>query len=140
MKKSGDIQQVALFKESGKDSLIVSINFTLTRLPPSLNEMLHMHWSKRCSLQKIFDDQVFAEWLRCGRAVFLYPVRLLYVLSFPTKRLRDVDNYIGGTKLITDALKKTFLFRDDADWIKEIQVQFTRGDEETVVFIIEAGA
>ena len=117
--------------------MATTINFAITRLPPSLNEMLHMHWTKRQRLQKAFDDQVSAEWLQRGRIAFIRPVRLLYVLSFPEKRSRDVDNYIGGTKLITDALKKTFLFRDDSEWITEIKVKFTKGKEGTVVFIEE---
>jgi len=118
--------------------MVTTINFALTRLPPSLNQMLHVHWTKRYSLQKAFDDQVSAEWLQRGRVAFVRPVKLLYVLSFPEKRMRDVDNYIGGTKLITDALKKTFLFRDDSEWITEIRVKFTKGKEGTVVFIEES--
>jgi Holliday junction resolvase RusA-like endonuclease len=110
-------------------------SFTLTRLPPSLNVMLNRHWIHRHQLQKAFDDQVGIEWLKKGRLVFMNPVSLVYVLSFPERRVRDIDNYIGGTKLITDSLKKTFLFRDDSEWIKSIEVRFIQGKEGTVVFI-----
>lgn len=115
----------------------MEISFALTRLPPSLNELLNRHWIRRHELQKAFDQQVSTEWLRKGRFVFMKPVRLIYVLSFPSNRTRDLDNYIGGTKLITDALKKTFLFRDDSEWIKSVEVRFIRGKEATVVFILE---
>ena len=114
------------------------IHFTLTRLPPSLNELLHKHWTHRHQLQGAFDYQVGAWWVRMGRFVFTKPVNLVYVLSFPAKRVRDLDNYIGGTKLITDSLKKTFLFRDDSEWIKSIEVRFIKGTEGTAVFIKEA--
>ena len=115
----------------------VRVFIQINRLPPSLNELLHKHWTYRHGLQKAFDNQVYAEWLQRKRAVFVNPVMILYVLSFPAKRLRDVDNYIGGTKLITDALKKTFLFRDDSEWITEIRVKFIKGKEGTAVFIDE---
>jgi Holliday junction resolvase RusA-like endonuclease len=116
----------------------MEINFILTRLPPSLNELLHKHWIHRHRLQEAFDAQVSVEWLKLGRVVFMLPVRLIYVLSFPARRVRDIDNYIGGTKLITDSLKKTFLFRDDSEWIKSIEVRFIKGKEGTAVFIKEA--
>jgi Holliday junction resolvase RusA-like endonuclease len=107
------------------------------RLPPSLNELLRMHWRRRAELQKAFDAQITAEWGRLRRRVFLKPVRLTFLLSFPNKRCRDYDNYIGGTKLIIDALKRTFLFRDDSEWIKSIEVKFAQGEEGTVILIQE---
>jgi Holliday junction resolvase RusA-like endonuclease len=116
---------------------ITAVRFALTRLPPSLNEILNRHWIHRHQLQQAFDDQVGAQWLIHNKFVFMKPVKLTYVLSFPQKRLRDIDNYIGGTKLITDSLKKTFLFRDDSEWIKSIEVRFIKGKEGTVVFIEE---
>lgn len=96
-----------------------------------------MHWIHRHTLQNAFNEQVGVEWLKRGRFVFMKPVNLIYILSFPKPRVRDIDNYIGGTKLITDSLKKTFLFRDDSEWIKSIEVKFITGKERTVVFIRE---
>lgn len=113
------------------------VSFGLTRLPPSLNEIMSRHWKRRYELQKAFDDQVKIKWLQMNKVVFIKPVKLIYVLSFPEKRVRDIDNYIGGTKLITDSLKKTFLFRDDADWITSIEVRFIKGIEGTMVYIQE---
>ena len=116
-----------------------SVMITLDRLPPSLNTYLHMNWKKRYNLQKIFDQIMKVEWVVHGRFVFTNPVKLYYILSFPDtqKRYRDRDNYIGGTKPITDALKHTFLFRDDADWIKDIQIKFVTGKEQTTILIVE---
>jgi len=114
------------------------IYFSLRRLPPSLNELLSSHWRKRYDLKKIYDEIIGVEWLRLNKLVFTKPVKLIYVLSFSgQRRQRDLDNYIGGTKLMTDALKRTFLFRDDSEWITSIEVKFTRGNEGTVIFIKE---
>jgi len=109
----------------------------LNRVPPSLNKYLHMHWRSRRKLQKAFDMQVFAEWINQGKFVFTNPVKLTFLFCFPRKRCRDRDNYIGGTKPIIDALKRTFIFRDDAEWIKDIQVRFSTGKERTIILIEE---
>jgi Holliday junction resolvase RusA-like endonuclease len=69
--------------------------------------------------------------------LFMNPVKICYVLSFNSARPRDLDNYIGGTKYITDALKKTFFIRDDAAWVKSIEVQFVNGKEQTQITITE---
>jgi hypothetical protein len=113
------------------------ICFAISRLPLSLNELLRMHWRFRHRMQKMFDQLVHIQWLAHGKMVFTEPVRLVYVLSFTSAQRRDLDNYIGGTKLITDALKRTFLFRDDAEYIKSIEVRFTKGTEGTAIFIQE---
>lgn len=111
----------------------------INRLPPSLNVLIRMHWRARGELQKAFDAQVFAAWIKARKIVFTVPVNLVYVLGFTAQHRRDIDNYIGGTKLITDSLKRTFLFRDDSEWVKSIQVRFIKNDiEETVVMIEEA--
>lgn len=111
----------------------------IDRLPPSLNQYIRMHWREREKLHKLFDSLVYYEWLRHKKFVFTHPVRIVYLLSFPDtqKRYRDRDNYVGGTKSLTDALKRTFIFRDDSDWVKDIQVRFTVGKERTVIMIAE---
>jgi len=117
----------------------IRVFIELNRLPPSLNVLIRMHWRARGELQKAFDAQVLAAWIKARKFVFTVPVNLIYMLGFTAKHRRDIDNYIGGTKLITDALKRTFLFRDDSEWVKSIQVRFIKsGIEETVVLIEEA--
>lgn len=115
-----------------------SFSFKIPRLPPSLNVLLRMHWKKRSELQRIFDIQVRYAWEDSGRCTFLVPVKLIYILCFTSSQRRDIDNYIGGTKLITDALKRTFLFRDDSEWIKGIEVKFVKSDIEGTAIMIEA--
>jgi len=109
----------------------------IDRLPPSLNTILRMHWTARRKLQKAFDNQVLNSWICLHKFVFINPVRITYSLYFPTPRVRDFDNYQGGTKFITDALKKTFLFRDDSEWIKNISVNFLQGRQQTRIVIEE---
>lgn len=116
---------------------VYTVILNIPRTPPSLNEILGKHWSKKYRLQKIFDRHVHVEWLRSGKFVFQKPVRVSYTIYLPDTRERDIDNYIGGTKLITDALKRTFITRDDSEWLQEISVRFLKGNEQTVCVIDE---
>lgn len=123
---------------SKKRKPVNQISFTIPRVPPSLNTMLRTHWTQRYHEQEAWDLYALAQWLARSKLIFINPVKILYILSFSSNRTRDLDNYIGGTKYITDALKKTFLMRDDASWLKGIEVQFVNGaKEETIVTITE---
>ena len=109
----------------------------IPRTPPSLNVMLRAHWRKRSVEQGIWDSFILAEWMRSGKFVFTHPVKVIYTIKRPDDRKRDIDKYIGGTKFITDALKRTFLTRDDSEWLTEISVRFAKGPEQTEVNIAE---
>ena len=113
------------------------IEFNVDCVPPSLNKMLRMHWVDRKREQDGWDLRVWCCWQKLGKHVFLKPVKVIYTMKFPERRQRDLDNYIGGTKFITDALKRTFLTRDDAEWIKSIEVRFQTGESATVIQIEE---
>jgi Holliday junction resolvase RusA-like endonuclease len=113
------------------------IEFSIPRTPPSLNVMLRQNWNDRGQDQKNWDEQVFVQWLMCGKLMFLNPVKISYVLYFPNEIRRDLDNYLGGTKYITDALKRTFFTRDDYKWLQDINISFRYGKEKTVVCIEE---
>ena len=102
-----------------------------------MNVMLRMHWTSRAAIQKIWDDWVIVQWYKYDRIMFNKPVRLLYVLHFQKIGVKDLDNYLGGSKFITDALKKTFLVRDDYFWLRSISMDFRKGKESTVVSIEE---
>ena len=113
------------------------ISFIIPRVPPSLNTMLRVHWHERQKEQERWNIYALSCWLAKGKQVFLKPVKLSYAISFSSNRKRDLDNYIGGTKYITDALKKNFFFRDDSSWVVSIEVQFANGKEGTLVTITE---
>lgn len=114
--------------------------FYTARLPKSLNQLLRSHWTARSREQKAWDDVVGANWISQGRPVFLLPVTLSFILNFPGRRARDLDNYIGGTKYVIDALKRSFLFRDDAEWIKKIELEIRRAvpGNEGMQIVIQA--
>lgn len=109
----------------------------IPRIPPSLNVMLRTHWRLRSVEQSIWDSFIHSEWTRSNKFVFSNPVKVIYTISHLKSRKRDIDNYIGGTKFITDALKRSFLTRDDAEWLTEISVRFAHGPEQTEINIAE---
>lgn len=115
------------------------IKLTLPDVPDSLNKIFSMHWSGRKKLQSYWDGLVLAAWHKCDRIMFVNPVVVTFFVTFTTSRARDYDNYLGGTKFITDALKRTFFIKDDAEWLKDIRVVFRKGDvQQTEVLIEEA--
>lgn len=115
-----------------------SITFTIPRLPLSLNKYSRMHWRRRYDFDHLIFNHIYAKWQDLRKPVFVNPVRIVFILSFAKARVRDFDNYIGGTKPFTDALKKTFFFRDDSEWVKGVEVKFTTGQEGTTIRIEEA--
>jgi len=114
------------------------IKLFFNRAPLSLNKLFRMHWSKRKVEEDTWPHKVHAHWLEIQRPVFLKPVRIEYTIFFDSNRDRDYDNYIGGTKMITDALRRTFITRDDAKWLKGININFENSKEGTLISIREA--
>lgn len=117
----------------------MQVRFTVPFTPTSLNKLFSMHWSARRSLQDCWNAVIYEAWCEHRKMVFPKPVKLTFSIFFKSKRNRDYDNYYGGTKFVTDALKRTFLLRDDSDWLREIRVVFFQGEvEQTGVWIQEA--
>lgn len=113
------------------------IEFTIPKATPSLNTMLRLHYTKRSEQQKAWDWYVFLAWQNSKKFVFMVPVKVQYTIRFSSTQKRDLDNYIGGTKYVTDSLKRTFLTRDDSEWLQEISVKFELGTEEQTLVHIE---
>jgi len=113
------------------------ITFFVPVAPESLNVTSCQHWAVRYKARNRWRNLIFEQWMINKKYVFTNPVKVLYILSFPQRRVRDKDNYIGGTKAITDALKKTFITRDDAKWLKNIDVAFIKGPLGVRVLIEE---
>lgn len=114
------------------------VSFAVPLVPLSLNELNHMHWAAKLKHRRAVNAAVEKVWEECGRRIFTRPVKLRYVLGFEVARQRDRDNYIGGTKDFTDALRRTFLFRDDSEFVVDIRVAFLRNCSGTVIIIEEA--
>ncbi len=118
----------------------LSVDFFISELPLSMNVILRTHWTKLRREQEYWNLAVGQKWNLLGRRVFTTPVRVKYALQFKpsARRKRDYDNYLAGTKYVTDALKRTFLFRDDSDWLKEVALSFSEGEPGTHVYIEES--
>lgn len=85
---------------------------------PSLNRLLHMHWSARGRLQREWDTAAFyllreaEQQGRWGGQPFLAAgMELGY--WFPDANRRDWDNTIGGSKPLIDSLVKSGVLTDD---------------------------
>jgi len=116
----------------------MQISFFIPKKAKSLNTLMRQHWTERSKEKQAWGEHIFSEWMKYHRFVFIKPVKVLYLISNPTKCLRDKDNFIGGAKeLITDYLKKTFITRDDAEWLQNIDVEFVKGNEGVRVIIEE---
>lgn len=100
------------------------IEFSVPKLPLSLNRMLTSHWSDLRREKARWDLHILSFWLAHQKFIFFKPIRIIYTLGFNIKRNRDYDNFLGGTKYITDSLKKTFITRDDSMWVVEIGIRF----------------
>ncbi|MEI8350074.1 MAG: hypothetical protein WCI77_07960 [Candidatus Omnitrophota bacterium] len=115
----------------------MQISFFIDVSPSSLNTTQCQHWTARYKDRNRWRELIFEHWMLNKRYVFTKPVKVLYILSFPDRRQRDKDNYIGGMKNITDALKKTFITRDDASWLRNVDVAFIKGPQGLRVLIDE---
>ena len=124
------LQQISAVVEEPQVDVIGWVKFTIWKLPPSLNVMFRQHWSVRHREQETWDKLIYFEWLRIGRVVFEVPVKIRYKLFFRSTRNRDYDNYIGGTKYITDALKRTFITRDDSEWVQGVEIDFAKDEDK----------
>lgn len=100
------------------------VEITVNRLPLSLNDMVGVHWTKLLPIKETWKELIGYEWISRGRIVFLKPVQITYTIFFKDNRLRDFDNYLGGTKFINDALRHTFITRDDHRWLKKLNTEF----------------
>ena len=116
-----------------------AVTLIIKKTPPSLNDTKDWHWTKRQEEQAAWDLLIHKLWVQGDKFSFKKPVKIRYILRFETKQARDVDNYIGGTKLINDSLKRSFLTRDDAEWVREVSVVFDKelGSPRTQVEIEE---
>ena len=97
-----------------------TLKIVIPELPPSLNELLRMHYRGRM-LER--DKWV---WLVAGhtsrQAEPFQRARVKITYYFPDKRRRDPDNYAGGAKNIMDAIVARGLLADDSFQYVELTV------------------
>lgn len=114
-----------------------SVEFTIPKLPLSLNIMLRSHKMKLLQEQNSWNWWLHSQWISHNKLMFQKPVRIKYTIVFKNNRQRDFDNYMGGTKYILDAIRRTFITRDDYLWVRGITIDFETGRDETRVLIEE---
>lgn len=81
----------------------------IPKVPPSLNQYIRMHWTKR--------QKLHAEWMDILRVCASPPVNPLYKARLSitrySSRSLDYDNLVGSYKIVTDCLTKLGFIIDD---------------------------
>lgn len=99
---------------------------TVPGTPPSLNEILGLHWTKRNRVKKEWHGLVHYAWVQSKKPRFNeVTIRITYY--FKTKHKRDYDNYSG--KFLLDGLKGGAITDDNQDIIQSLTHAF-RYDKE----------
>ena len=89
---------------------------TIKTLTPSLNKLLRMHWAERKKLKDDLAWEVFAELQKQNPEyeVILLPQKAKLEITSYRKSFLDKDNFIGGLKLLIDAIKELRIIYDDS--------------------------
>lgn len=95
-----------------KASELYELNFQLTKLPPSLNQMLRGHWRTRSAILKTFKTLAINEIKK--QETPAQPL-VKYQIAFIRHTIRplDFDNLAASFKPIMDALTVTNVIQDD---------------------------
>ena len=114
---------------------------TIPVITPSLNELLKMHYHDKTKLKGSHKAHVRGSIHDMGMKITRMRKprkRSMEIRCFRAKLL-DVDNLIGGTKLLTDAIKEVGLIWDDSpEYIDSRVTQLKdKYDPRTEIFIEE---
>jgi len=92
------------------------INVTIKTLTPSLNKLLRMHFQERKRLKEKLGWEVYAELneVNPNYEVCIIPQKSCLIITSYRKSFLDKDNFIGGLKLLVDAIKELRLIYDDS--------------------------
>lgn len=112
------------------------ITLTIPAVPPTLNNMLRLHWSKR---HRLMGDWKVLLLEALGRRRFPPARGPRRVVIRVTRGCRqDPDNRAFNAKLILDNLKKLRLIEDDRPSLLELQVEEQYGRRrQTIIEILE---
>lgn len=116
------------------------IRFGFRGRPLSLNRMLNLHWRDRNNITKKLKGEAKRQWENLGEPIFMRPIKIHYEIGFKDiNKIRDLDNYYGGSKYYCDALRGSFFFRDDFRWVRDIRVTFHESEfDKVIVNIVDA--
>jgi len=98
-----------------KDKAINMSKITLPIVTPSLNELLRMHWAEKTRLRKIYEAHLRGSIYGIGMEIvpaLKGKKRKAIITSYRPRRI-DTDNYIGGLKILIDAMRDVCLIYDD---------------------------
>ena len=111
------------------------IEFTLPLPTPSLNRQFGEHWAQRAKARKMWGWLVRAEKLKLNGEMEMLVFGRVTIERYG-KRILDRDNFIAGTKQLTDALvAEGFLVDDSPNHVQIEYKQFTGKPYRTVVRI-----
>lgn len=111
------------------------IDLNIPDVPPSLNMLMRMHWSKRKKLIDLWHRWI---WVACSQA----GVRTRDPLPFAKvtvecrrKRALDPDNLYASAKPVLDGLRAHGLILDDSPSHITLTVTQSKGEPQTRVHI-----
>jgi hypothetical protein len=102
-------------------------------IPPSINKVLRMHWTKRKALLEAWGWMVRVAW---GHPLVVTNGKRRVTITLHHSRFYDQDNAYGACKVIFDALKSQgFLVDDSPEWLEAIvkQEKCKRKERRTVI-------
>jgi hypothetical protein len=118
------------------------MKLTLKSIPPSMNQVMRMHWAERRRLRSTLQWELTAALADGGMKLppLLYgktaPRRRVIVHVYRPRRL-DSDNAYGGCKVLLDAMRDIGLIRNDSPkWLEFVVNQcIEKCDCRTEIFI-----
>jgi len=110
-------------------------SFTIDDVHPTINRWaITWHHYKRAKVKKEWEEKIMIACANC--TPIKGPVSVLVEYYFPTKRLRDIDNYTP--KFILDGMVKAGLIEEDNNSIiKQLSVSilYDKNNPHTVVTV-----
>lgn len=110
--------------------------------PLSLNKILLMDYTHRNDVKQKYKE--FIMWVCRNQGVDnmrIAECEIFLELVFHDKRLRDIDNHIGGYKFIADGLTETdgcgVILDDNYQVVKKLSsnIRYEKGEKKTIIHI-----
>ena len=103
--------------------MLNNILLKVNGVPPSLNEVLNMHWAQRNKEKKDWYNKILFEINHLKlKKILKKDIVITLTYYFKTKAFHDYDNYSG--KFVCDSLKGNLIIDDSQKYIKELRIRF----------------
>ena len=108
-------------------------------VPKSQNELNRIHWSKRYKYGKKLEHDVWSYCLKAKQEQHIIwkkftKVEITFVWA--DNRRRDIDNAIGGSKKMLDALVLSGLIEDDNYKAADITYKMKKGEKNHTEIVL----